>query len=206
MSAHKKLTRPLLHLAALSPLLWLIAEFLLNGPGPNPIQTLEKRSGDFALLLLLASLACTPLRTLTGRAVFTQFRRPLGLYAFGYAAAHLLLFVGLDYGFAWAEILKLVVEKTYLWFGLGAFLILLLLAITSTQNWQKRLKLNWRRLHALVFPGAVLAVLHFSLSVKGNIFLLRGEILWPLIALGALILLLLLRLKPVRAVIARWRR
>ena len=193
----------LIHLASLTPFLWLAGVFLFNGLGINPIQYLEKRTGDYALVLLLASLACTPLRIITGSTLFTKFRKTLGLYAFAYAALHLLLFIGLDYGFDWGEIIQLILNKTYLWLGLTAFILLLLLAITSTQGWQRRLKKNWQRLHALVYLTGGLVVLHFALSIKGNLFLLRGEVLWPLIALITLVLLLLIRLKPLRMAIRR---
>jgi sulfoxide reductase heme-binding subunit YedZ len=196
----------LIHLAALTPLLWLAGVFLIDGWGINPIQYLEKRSGDYALVLLLASLACTPLRFITNSARFTQFRKPLGLYAFAYAALHLLLFVGLDYGFTWDEIIPLVLNKTYLWFGLAAFVLLLLLAVTSTQGWQRRLKKNWQRLHTLVYLTGGLVVLHFALSIKGNIFKLSGEVFWPLISMIVLSILLLIRLKPIRSALRRLHR
>ena len=195
----------LVHVAALMPLIWLITSLLIHGGGPNPIQYLEKRSGDYALVLLLASLACTPLRLLSGYSQFTRFRRPLGLYAFAYAAVHFLLFVGLDYGFYWAEVFRQFIEKTYLWIGLSALLILLLLALTSTKRSQRVLKKNWQRLHTLVYLAGGLAVLHFALSVKGNIFLLRGEIFWPLLAVLTLLLLFVIRLKPIQRFIIRVR-
>jgi methionine sulfoxide reductase heme-binding subunit len=196
----------LIHVAALTPLLWLAGGFLVNGWGINPIQYLERRSGDYALALLLASLACTPLRIITNSARFTQFRKPLGLYAFAYAALHLLLFIGLDYGFAWTEIIPLILNKTYLWLGLAAFVMLLLLAVTSTQGWQRRLKKNWQRLHALVFLTGGLVVLHFALSKKGNLFTLSGEELWPLLSLIVLAVLLLIRFKPIRSAIKQLHR
>lgn len=196
----------LIHLASLAPFLWLAGVFLIHGLGINPIQYLEKRTGDYALVLLLASLACTPLRIISGSVLFTKFRKPLGLYAFAYAALHLLLFIGLDYGFDWGEIIQLVLDKTYLWLGLAAFVFLLLLAVTSTLGWQRRLKKNWQRLHALVYLTGGLVVLHFALSIKGNLFLLRGEVLWPLIALITLAILLLIRLKPLRLAIRRLHR
>jgi sulfoxide reductase heme-binding subunit YedZ len=87
-----------LHIGAVSPTVWLIIALLLHKLGPNPIQTLEQRSGDTALVLLLLTLACTPIRLLTGFSFINRFRRTLGLYTFGYAVIHLLLFVGLDYG------------------------------------------------------------------------------------------------------------
>jgi Predicted membrane protein len=196
----------LIHLAALIPLFWIVGVLLIHGLGANPIQYVEKRTGDAALIVLLACLACTPLRSLTGYSRFTQFRKPLGLYAFAYAALHLLIFAGLDYGFFWAQIFDLLWSKTYLWLGLAAFIFLLALAVTSTQGWQRRLKKNWQRLHFLIYPAAFLVILHFAMSIKGNLFLLRGEIFWPLTALITLGVLLLLRLKPIRSALIRFHR
>jgi sulfoxide reductase heme-binding subunit YedZ len=179
---------------------------LIHGLGANSIQYIEKRSGDAGLILLLACLACTPLRILTGSPLFTKFRRPLGLYAFAYAALHFLIFLGLDYGFVWNQILPLLIQKTYLWIGLITFLILLLLAVTSTRGWQKRLKKNWLRLHALVYITGFLVITHFAMSIKGNLLLLRGEVFWPFVSLVTLVILLAIRLKPVRALVSRLRR
>jgi sulfoxide reductase heme-binding subunit YedZ len=206
LNATRRFPQWVVHLAALIPLVWIAGVLLIHGLGANPIQYLEKRSGDAALILLLACLACTPLRILTGIKRFTLFRRPLGLYAFAYAALHLLIFTGLDYGFIWGQILSLVLGKTYLWWGLAAFIILLALAVTSTAGWQKRLKKNWLRLHALIYFSGFLVVLHFAQSIKGNLFLLRGEIFWPLISLISLIVPLLLRLKPIRALLVQLHR
>jgi sulfoxide reductase heme-binding subunit YedZ len=207
LSAQSKRRSPqaLIHVAALLPLLWLAAEGLINGWGFNPVQTLEHRTGDWALILLLASLTCTPLRTLTGWSGFTRFRRPLGVYAFGYATLHLLVFLILDYGLEWAQILDLLLNKLYLWLGLAAFLILIALAVTSTTTAQRKMKKNWNRLHSLVYPLAILVILHFTLSLKGDLFRLSGQIFWPLVALGVWILLMALRLPALRKWISRVR-
>lgn len=185
------------HAAALLPGI-LLTLYTFFGHPINPIQTLERRSGDIALVLLLASLACTPLRILTRRSVFSRLRRPLGLYAFAYAALHFLLFIALDYGFQFLEAIHQLIQNVYLWAGLAALLILLALALTSTKRSQMRLKKNWQRLHRLVYLAGLLVVLHFGLSVKGSFFRLRGQILWPLIALIVLLILLAIRLPFIR--------
>lgn len=186
--------------AAATPALWLGGLMVFNKLGPNPIQTLEQRSGDIALILLLVTLACTPARLLTGYVPLNRLRRTLGLYTFGYAAIHLLLFVGLDYGFMWAELWAILQQKQYIWFGLSAFVILSALAITSSVFWQKKLKKNWQRLHALIYLAIPLVILHFALSLKGNIFALSGNVVWPLIALAVFSGLMLFRIKKIR----RW--
>lgn len=188
----------LVQVAAITPALWLAAFMALGKLGPNPIQTLEQRSGDVALILLLITLACTPVRLFTGYVPINRLRRTLGLYTFGYAAVHLLLFIGLDYGFMWAELWAILQQKRYVWFGLSAFLVLSALAITSSVFWQKKLKKNWQRLHSLVYLAVPLVILHFALSLKGNIFALSGNVIWPLIALGVFAGLMLFRIKKVR--------
>ncbi len=189
-------------LAALTPAVWLGGRLILNKLGPNPIQTLEQRSGDIALILLLVTLACTPARLISGYSPINRLRRTLGLYSFGYAAVHLLLFVGLDYGFMWAELWAILQQKRYIWFGLSGFLILSALAITSSVFWQKKLKKNWQRLHSLIYLAIPLVILHFALSLKGNIFSLSGNVVWPLIALCVFFVLMLFRIKKIKRWIA----
>lgn len=172
----------------------------------NPIQAATQRTGFTALTLLALSLACTPANSLLGFRPALKWRRPLGLYAFLYAAAHLLLFSGVDYGFNWAFLQDEVLEKPFIIVGLVAFTILLALAATSFQGWMKRLGKNWKRLHRLVYIAAPLLILHFAWARKGNLATLSGDILQPLffgLAVGAL---LLLRLPAVRKALARGNR
>ncbi len=194
--------RVAVHIGALLPLLWLLFAALTKRMTANPVQYLEQRSGDVALILLLITLACTPARLLTKYVPLNRLRRTLGLYTFGYAATHLLLFIGLDYGFMWAELWTILQQKTYIWFGLSGFLILSALAITSSIFWQKKLKKNWQRLHSLIYLAIPLVILHFALSLKGNIFLLSGNVVWPLIALSVFIALMLFRMKKIKRWIA----
>jgi sulfoxide reductase heme-binding subunit YedZ len=157
----------------------------------NPIQDLTFGTGLPALILLLLSLAVTPAVTAFGWKWAVPLRKWLGLYAFFYATAHMLIFVVVDYGLNWAELYRQALEKQYLLAGLGALLLLLPLALTSTTGWQKRLGKAWKDLHRAVYVAAPLAVLHFVLLVKANLTepLLYGAILAGLLAL---------RLPPVR--------
>lgn len=193
------------HVLSLLPLIWLILIYFINHLGPNPIQYLERRSGDYALILLLASLACTPLQVMTGEIQFKLLRKPLGLYAFAYAGLHLLIFLWLDYGWVWTAIWQVFVGRPYLWSGLAAFMLLMLLAGTSTRGWQRRLKKNWQRLHWLVYLAGILVVIHFALGIKGNLLLLSGEFGSPLAALIVLTILLLIRTKPMRSLFSHLR-
>jgi sulfoxide reductase heme-binding subunit YedZ len=134
----------------------------------NPIREIQLRTGKYALVLLVLSLACTPIYVLSGLKQVLSLRRPLGLYAFMYASLHFLNFVGLDYGFDFSLIREDIFEKRYALVGFAAFLILLPLAITSTKGWMKRLGQNWQRLHRLIYLAALLVILHFLWQTKAD--------------------------------------
>lgn len=190
--------RFLVHLAAALPLLWLLMDFLSANLTANPIQAIEQRSGLTALSFLAASLACTPLAWLTGWQSLSQRRKALGNYGFFYAALHLLTFFILDYGLDLAAIWGDVGQKAYILLGATAFLLLLPLALTSFNFWMKRLGKNWKRLHRLVYIISPLVIIHFFMAKKGNFLRLSGDIAQPL-AFAALVLILLsLRLPPVK--------
>ena len=178
-------------LAGLLPLAWLLFDAVTNNLTVNPIQAVEQRTGRYALYLLIASLACTPVYVVTGWSVPLRWRRPLGLYAFMYALIHFLTFLGLDYGFDLGLIWADVAGKRYIFVGATAFIILLLLALTSTKGWQRRLKKTWIRLHRWVYAVGGLVIVHYVWSVKADT---RTPLAW-----GAVIVVLLaLRLPPVK--------
>lgn len=193
------------HLLAWIPFVGLLTAYLSGNLTVNPIQAATQWSGRFALGLLITSLACTPLDIVFGWRAISRHRRALGLYAFLYASLHLLILVGLDYGFALALLWKDLAFKPYILVGAGALLILTTLAVTSFKWWQKRLGKGWKRLHRLVYLAAVLAVLHFAWARKGNLFTLSGDIGWPLAAALGVAFLLLVRLPPLRRRLVRWR-
>jgi sulfoxide reductase heme-binding subunit YedZ len=193
------------HLAALIPLVWLIIDWQAGQLSVNPIQDATRRLGLSALIVLLASLTCRPFYTLTGYAPILRLRKPLGLYAFGYAALHLYLFIGVDYGFAWNLLWLDIANKRYIFVGLAAFLILASMAATSFASMKKRLGKNWKRLHTLVYGAILLVILHFAWVIKGDVTRLSGDILQPVLFGLYAILLLALRLPPVRAQAIRLR-
>ena len=174
----------LIHAAALIPMAWLLFDAATGGLSVNPIQDIEQRTGKAALILLVLSLSCTPLNTITGWTRPVRWRRPLGLYAFGYAAIHFLTFIALDYGLnlrlLWAD----VAGKRYIFIGLAALLILIPLALTSTKGWQRRLGKTWRSLHRLVYVAGGLVAVHYAWAVKSDI---REPLIWGgIIGLGLL--------------------
>lgn len=157
------------------------------GLGANPVERVLHHTGWWALVLLLATLAVTPLRRLTGLNQLARVRRPLGLFAFFYATMHLAIYVGLDQLLGWAFILEDVVERPFITVGFAAWLLLLPLAVTSTRGWIRRLGARWIRLHRLIYLAAPLAVLHYWWKVRADLRL-------PLVFAAVLALLLAYRL------------
>ena len=177
--------KPVLFAACLTPLAWLVWDALHDGLGTDPVAQLEHRSGDWALRLLLATLAITPLRRLTGRAEPVRFRRMLGMFAFFYACVHLSIYVAIDLGAYWSQLFADVVKRPYITVGFAAWLLLIPLAVTSTRGMMRRLGRHWQRLHRVVYVIALLAVLHFLWLVKAD----HREPLVYLAIFGALMLL-----------------
>ncbi len=192
------------HISAWLPLIVLIIDALNDNLTFNPIQAATQRTGDTAIILLGLSLACTPMSTYLQWKDAIKLRRSLGLYAFLYAAIHFTLFVAVDFGFDFNLIAREFVEKRYLWVGLPAFIILLALAATSFKWFMKRMGKRWKKLHRLIYLGALLVVLHLAFVIKGDLFTLSGDVWKPLVAAIAIGLLLIVRVPPLkRAWLAR---
>ena len=156
----KQLKRALF-VSALLPLLinvWLAAQDRL---GANPIETLTRSSGDWALYFLALTLAITPLRRLSGQYWLQALRRMLGLFAFSYACLHFTTFIWFDHFFDLGEIGRDVWKRPFITVGFAALLLLIPLAVTSTNAMQRRLGRRWSQLHRLVYGVALLALLHF---------------------------------------------
>ena len=117
---------------------------------------------------MLATLAITPLRRVTGWNKAVRYRRMLGLFAFFYASLHLLIYLFVDLGGYWADIFEQIAKKPYVTVGFFAWLLLIPLAVTSTQKMMRRLGRRWGQLHKLVYATALLAVLHFLWLVKAD--------------------------------------
>jgi len=184
----------LTHVAALTPLAVMAWQYAQGQLSADPIREITLRTGKAALVLLVLSLACTPVHILFRFRPALRLRRPLGLYAFLYAALHGLAFVGLDYGFDLNLILEEVAQKRFVQAGIAALLLLVPLAITSTRGWMRRLGKNWKRLHRLVYVAALVTVVHF-------IWLAKGDIREPLAYGAVVVVLLVLRLPFVRRAI-----
>lgn len=155
--------------AGATPGLVLLWQGLQDRLGANPVETLTHATGLWALRLLLASLAITPLRRWVGWNVLAPYRRTLGLLSFGYAVAHAAVFAFFDHGLDVPAMLEDVVERPYITAGTTAFVCLLPLALTSTRGWIRRLGRRWRRLHRLAYVAATAGVLHYLWLVKADI-------------------------------------
>jgi sulfoxide reductase heme-binding subunit YedZ len=154
---------------ALVPLCGLVLGALRGTLGANPVETITHVTGEWALRLLLATLAITPLRRAAGWSFIAPWRRSLGLLTFLYATLHFATFLALDLGFEFSSLLEEVAERPYVTLGFSALLLLTPLALTSTRAWQRRLGRRWLTLHRLVYVAAGLAVLHFIWLVKADL-------------------------------------
>jgi sulfoxide reductase heme-binding subunit YedZ len=179
--AGSRLFKPLVFLTCLAPLAWLgyrayqaFAEGDALALGVEPITTLLHETGEAAITILLLSLAVTPIRRLFHINRLQRVRRMLGVWAFAYAAIHFSIYLVFDrncyaigacqFSEVWADIVK----RKFIFAGMTAFAILLVLALTSTNGWMRRLRRNWQRLHRLVYVAAIAGVVHFIWIQKSD--------------------------------------
>ena len=151
--------------------------------GANPVEELLHRLGKWGLNFLLITLVVTPLRRITGLTWLTRYRRMLGLFAFAYVLLHFITYTWLDQGLDLDAVIEDIVERPYITVGFTALLLLIPLAVTSTNAMIRRLGPKWRKLHRLVYVAAALGVWHFYWQVK-------KDILEPSIYIGILAVLL----------------
>jgi methionine sulfoxide reductase heme-binding subunit len=161
--------KPAVFIACLIPFGQLAYNAYTGDLGVNPIETITRFTGSWALIFLLASLAVTPLRRLTGWNEFIKFRRMLGLFAFSYALTHFSTYLVLDHFFDWQAIGKDILKRPYVTAGFIGFVIMIPLALTSTAGMIRRLGRHWQQLHRLVYVAAIAGVIHFYWLVKADI-------------------------------------
>ncbi|MDE0283043.1 MAG: sulfoxide reductase heme-binding subunit YedZ [Gammaproteobacteria bacterium] len=178
--------KPVLFLLCTLPFCVLVYNGFTNNLTANPIKEITHFTGEWALRFLLITLSITPLRKITRKNALIRFRRMLGLFAFFYACLHFSTYLVLDQFFDWNEIVLDVAKRPYITVGFSAFVLLIPLAVTSTNKMAQRLGNNWRRLHSLIYPIAVLVIFHY-------LWLVKADILPPLIYGLILCLLLVLR-------------
>jgi sulfoxide reductase heme-binding subunit YedZ len=191
---YRYLYKPLVFVAGLAPLAWMVCGALqLFGAslGADPVKKLEHECGKTALNFLLLTLSVTPVRTLTGLPQLLRLRRMLGLFAFFYVVVHFTVYLVLDLELNLRMVGADIVKRPYITVGFTALLLLVPLALTSTNGMMRRLGRRWQSLHRLIYLIAALAVWHFYWQVK-------RDVREPLLYLGVLALLLGYRL-------VRWR-
>ena len=155
-------------LVCLLPFLLLVLDAINNNLGTNPVETLTHETGLWVLRFLLITLAVTPVRKYFKINGLIKVRRMLGLFAFFYASLHFTTYVWLDQFFDWMEILVDIPKRPFITIGFASFVLLLPLAITSTNAMQRRLKKKWQTLHKLVYVIPALVILHFMWSLKAD--------------------------------------
>ena len=154
--------KSLVLLFGLVPFAWLFWGAATDALGANPAEFLSRATGDWTLRLLCLTLAITPLRQFLSWPELARFRRMLGLLTYFYALLHLLCYSWLDMGFDWADALRDITKRPFIWLGFGAFVLLTLLAATSLNRAVRWLgSKRWQRLHQSVYAVAVLSLLHF---------------------------------------------
>ena len=149
-----------------APTLVLIWYSLTGGLSVNPIEDITHRTGDWALRFVLLTLAVTPFRWLSGWNEVIRYRRMLGLFTFWYASLHFSTYIVFDHFFDVRSIADDVIERKYVTAGFFGFILMLPLAVTSTQGWIRRLGKRWSVLHRLIYVAAVAGVVHFLWLVK----------------------------------------
>lgn len=155
-----------LALVPLARLIWLGVNDDLTA---NPVEFVERSTGTWALAILLITLSMTPIRLLTGVVWQIQLRRMMGLFMFFYACLHFTTYIWLDHWFDWMAITKDIAKHPYVLVGFSAFVLSIPLAVTSNHFMMRKLRENWKKLHAVVYLVAIFGVLHFFWLVKKDI-------------------------------------
>ena len=163
----RRVVKPAVFVAALGPFGWLVYNAFFGDLGVNPVETITNHTGIWTLRFIVLTLALTPLRYVTGFNPFVLFRRMLGLFAFFYGSLHFMTYFILDHSLEFSGVWEDVVKRPYITAGFTAFVLMIPLALTSTQGWIRRLGgKRWNLLHRLVYITAMGAVLHYFWKVK----------------------------------------
>ncbi len=163
-------SKPLLFILCLLPLVFLVTAAFTGGLSADPVEDITFTTGEWTLRFLLVTLAVTPLRAITGWNTLMRLRRMLGLFAFFYVCLHFLTYIVLEQFFAWPEIIEDITKRNYILVGFVGFVLLIPLAITSTNKMMLRLGgKRWQQLHRLVYVASVAGILHFLWLVKSDV-------------------------------------
>jgi sulfoxide reductase heme-binding subunit YedZ len=188
-----RVVKPLLYLAAVVPCAWIVVALAMGRVEGDQVKYIQHVTGTTVLVTLFLTLAITPLRRATGWNEIIRVRRLIGLTAFWYALLHFLSYVVFDQALSPSDIADDVAKHPWVLVGFASFLLLVPLALTSTNGWIRRLGgKRWQRLHRLIYPAAVGGVLHY-------LWLVKKDVRTPLWFAAALAVLFLARLWAARA-------
>ena len=183
----KSLLKPSIFVLSAAPFLLITYKIFFNKLGPEPVKEITHFTGEWTLIFICLTLSMSPLKRFTSFIFWIKIRRMLGLFVFFYATLHLLTYVVIDYRLDWNQITDDVIKKKYVFVGFAAWLLLIPLAITSSQKMITLLKQNWKKLHRLIYAIAILGSLHF-------IWLSKTIYFKPLIYFVLITVLLVLRI------------
>jgi sulfoxide reductase heme-binding subunit YedZ len=164
--------KPVVFLLCLVPLAILVLRTFEVGTlrfGPNPVEEIQDTLGLWGLRFVLLTLLITPLRQATGKAWLVRFRRMMGLFAFTYIGLHFLNYLVLDQTFDIDAIAEDILERPFITIGFSALMLMIPLAVTSTNGWRRRLGKRWNKLHRLVYVIAIFGCWHFFWQVKKDL-------------------------------------
>lgn len=173
-----------IHLGALIPLVYLYYHAVIDDLGADPVKAVIHFTGVGAVNLLLLGLLVTPIAKHFKQGWLINVRRLLGLYAFTYCVFHLLNYLFFDLQFDFSLLISEILKRPYITVGMGAFVILLLLAITSVSYIKRKMGRRWQQLHNWIYPASILACIHFYWSQKSDVtepiiyFVLLGGLFW----------------------------
>ena len=184
----KRYFKPSIFFFSLIPFIIIVYKILFNELGPEPVKEITHHTGEWTLIFIVLTLTMTPLKIITNLSIWISFRRMLGLFVFFYATLHMLTYVIIDYRLDFDSIFKDILTKKFIFAGFTAWLLLLLLALTSSKKAVIFLKDKWKKLHKLIYIIAILGVVHF-------IWLVKKDLTEPLIYAVIILFLLLFRIK-----------
>ena len=188
----RRYSKTLVFFLSLWPIYVISYQIIFNQLGPEPVDRIINHFGEWTLIFILLTLSMTPLKKITKSVEWIKFRRMLGLFTFFYASIHMLSYVGLDYRFDLKPLINDVLKKKFVFIGFSAWLLLIPLAITSSERMVRLLKQNWKKIHRLIYIIGIFGVLHY-------IWLSKTIFFKPLIFLIILVILLLFRIKITRS-------
>ena len=166
----KNYLKPTVFLLLLWPVYVISYQIIFNELGPEPVDRIINHFGEWTLIFIILTLSISPLRKITNSTEWLKFRRMIGLFTFSYASIHMLSYVGLDYRFDFEPLIDDVLNKRFIFVGFSAWLLLTILALTSSDMMVRLLKQNWKKLHKLVYVIAIFGALHFMWLSKTILF------------------------------------